>query len=1128
MAPHNKERQETLQRKREEARAEDAQKKTQTIDDKAGFRKNSRRRKVEDDEEDVLAAAETRQMPVKTSRKRKAVGGEEETRKKAKTSKAASISQKWTDERRSLAPARKRQMPAKASEESKAINEEEELRKKKAAMRDQRWASRAAMMSQRETQSDTRTQRQKFIPVIATTEQESSAQRPQQVTTHQKQQDDNARFATSQSAGRGLNDIASGVASVNTPEENGPSQFQEMERRTGAVEADVAEDEDPNKPQEIGHRAMAPRQLGPNEGEELAQQSKSADPVNFNSTSSGLNHIATSAIGAGELGPNKARDSDAQVEEVGVMTARANALNKNREIGPHDRRAAPSALEEARPNELRDTITLDAAEAIIAEPGNNRAIAFLEILASNAATHRLLKSVTTEARRCDQFMQDLNHHPNGLKELEKEMMHREKHGIPIDEDTVRCHAEMAERYRLADARFEQMAATRKVQYSRQAEKNNRIYEFTDVSANMSELEFLPPVLWETLQQCERANSEIEAQKARLRDNDQRQRVCSESIEDFARNGVRSALPLSRSRAGDQALSTTAHDASAVKNHSEALIALSSQQLAIENAILTAKDRKVNAEVALNDIAAEALIAAKLLNGDLCGVIQRREYERERTTSSPRQPDIHERQSHDKQQEGAGRSRELGLEPKDTIPHWKQGTRMHRKLADDVARAGAILYECELDLENARSEPISGVNSADEGAQRVARLTRRTGEVKNAEARYVSMLRETDNFVDDRWDREATDEERWDRAQRILPAEKRLRLEKWADSIPDKEAPHVPHAPPGSVDSSFYVASLEFAGESQHKADDWRKAGIDEQIRLRESLRESDRFEAAENDFHPNNRDYNEALLDGSFFRSYPDKPEATCFTELRLSDQENPRYDGPAQGGQDEGGEQSEHRDQPSYESTGLDKRASDLPQASDDAQTQLTTDVDDAREKQRALKGDFGDAKGRPTHGVHAQNENPATVKRTRKRARDDSLERQISPMPVPKRVRLMKPNEEIADDYEPGIGALPSSARKANDQLTSSIDKQNERREVSRGDGKSMGPKKDSHHDRNAEYIRASLNRSPPETFDANPDQMEIDDGDGFESQSGIQKTPNNIAAASANDWIGDEWDPDIDGIE
>lgn len=485
---------------------------------------------------------------------------------------------------------------------------------------------------------------------------------------------------------------------------------------------------------------------------------------------------------------------------------------------------------------------------------------FLKVLANNIGSHRMMQLLTSSYTRWTQNIADLNDAEGGLTQVETQIRLLEDEG-----DGTREHLEDLNYLRdrrttrlkqLEDARDHVSILTEPMNdlNAKQASRNERMYEFTDVSKESNELAFLPDEFWTAFDDCTLANTVCNDIEREKREVEQKQLDVFQQLDEQSGNPV---FPSARdSSQNGYAIRHTAFEQTyeEVQERVRGLSDASRQLGNLRKRLDVATDTRYDRESKLIQIAEGAFIGA----GFMSAVTALEGSKVLRRTADL--PDPSKQNSMEN-----GQLRTETADPLLTADYMEKS-----KIASKVAEAREAVKLWEERLEVFRDEPLPEAGSMDPDAQGQAHMremVRITQEIRVAQDTYREVFHEALRMgAISRGDQESQFQDRSSDGynesdlglrEYPLPAAKTDRVKGWAESIgrSREETQTSPGFGIKDKEGSWVerVSSMDLDEETFTRRTDRRfKDLMKQHKRACEQLRATGPFESAENDFHPKN------------------------------------------------------------------------------------------------------------------------------------------------------------------------------------------------------------------------------------------------------------------------------------
>lgn len=499
--------------------------------------------------------------------------------------------------------------------------------------------------------------------------------------------------------------------------------------------------------------------------------------------------------------------------------------------------------------------------------GSEQVREFLKVLANNICSHRMMQLLTSSYTRWTQNIADLNDAEGGLTQVEKQIRLLEDEGDGTREDLEDLKYLRDRRItrlkQIEDARdhVSTLAEPMNDLNAKQANRNERMYEFADVSKESKELAFLPDEFWLAFDDCTLANTVCKDIEQEMRQVEQKQLDVFQLLDDQSGNAAFSDDGNS-SQNGD-AIRHTAFEQTyeEIQERVRGLNDASRQLGHLRNRLDVAKDTRYDRESKSIQIAEGAFIGAGFMSA-VTALEGSKVIRRTAHLLDPSKQNSEEK----------GQLRTETGDPLLTAEYMEKSN-----IASKVDQAREAVKWWEERLETFRFESMSDAGSMDpdvQGQAHMREVVRITQEIRAAQDRYRVIFHEAlSKGAIGRGDQESQFQDRSSDGYNDsdlglrefpLPAAKNDRVNRWAESIgrsrKETQATQDGHVKDKEGSWVERVSSLDLDEETCTRRSDRRfKDYMEQHRRACEHLRATGPFEKAENDFHPKN---NPAHLEG--------------------------------------------------------------------------------------------------------------------------------------------------------------------------------------------------------------------------------------------------------------------------
>ena len=437
-------------------------------------------------------------------------------------------------------------------------------------------------------------------------------------------------------------------------------------------------------------------------------------------------------------------------------------------------------------------------------------------------------------------------------------MDRDVKSSDEEKEAVRSqYARRLDQMEIAQAYVDSLATPMRDLIAKHAVRNNRIYQFIDVSEGHAELSFLPSEFWAAYKNCGLAYTACKGIESQTRDVENEQfdvlRQLDERMVSSVPHDNHSDTPTNEPDAAQYAPFGESNEIQEARIRKLGGASLRLDRL--REPLESARDKQYEEESKFNQIAEEAFVAA----GYLHAVDDSEEIELLRRVPTTDEVD---------KKNAERKSGSAGSVEQD---HGSSASSPDRSvLADRVRRARKNVSYREKRLRDARWQSLSDAGSMDSDARgvlRVRRWIKRTGELREAEHECRSILHRAQNehAMSDKSSQSSNFRDHISygygastiRAYGCPVAEKRKdRIHNWmSPSSLQKRKQQVKQAAEASDEEEGWVDrvnSMKFGEDPEGRDVARRRERIDRWETERDRLRKDGPFENAENDFHPQN------------------------------------------------------------------------------------------------------------------------------------------------------------------------------------------------------------------------------------------------------------------------------------
>jgi hypothetical protein len=482
---------------------------------------------------------------------------------------------------------------------------------------------------------------------------------------------------------------------------------------------------------------------------------------------------------------------------------------------------------------------------------------FLKALAGNVGTHRIVRYVTHEYTKWTQRIAALKHARGGIVELDAQVRRMERDASHSQEDMYNARKRRDNRQgqldhatTYVDSLIEPLGDLNAKHFDR----NNRIYEFVDIPRNGANLQCLPSEFWTAYEDCNAAYAASKDVELEIQELEQEQleilRRLDERMEDSVLRGSEIYMSQMGTTEHVPFREPFEHAAERIRDLGGTSVKLSRLVSRLE----AARDTQYDRESRLNRISEDAFVVAGFLDNMI---------------------DIAEIKFHRRLQI-AHVSQDPHSEPKSDLSGSIEGeTRSARqvptkaRLAAQVKQARKNLRAHRRRLDDVRWRHLSDAGSKDSDARgqlRVRKMIQRTGEFREAEDEYRSILHRAQNdhaiSESDQSSNFRDHESNGYGASSLrsmgypIAQERKDRVHDWMVGGLRRRKPQLDGQPAeaSEEEGTWFdrVKSMAFGEDPEGRDIDRWKKRIDALEKERDSLRNSGPFEKAENDFHPRN------------------------------------------------------------------------------------------------------------------------------------------------------------------------------------------------------------------------------------------------------------------------------------
>jgi hypothetical protein len=473
---------------------------------------------------------------------------------------------------------------------------------------------------------------------------------------------------------------------------------------------------------------------------------------------------------------------------------------------------------------------------------------FLCALSITISLHRMVRRLTNGYNNESQVVNELRDGPDGVMDLVDQIHMMECDDTTHEEDLQDTYTRLEKtRDQLVRAKWGVNALMDPLRdlNAQYADSNKKLYDHVDIPREDARLSALPADFWVAYDRCHAARTACKSLELEMHDaRQQQEEICHGP-------GMQIAQVVLQDGNDSTVTSTTtfqetpADAAKRIREFGNTAVALKR----LEKPLNDAKDKQYHEETVLNKIAEDALIAAGFLETETG--VQEVELSRQLKTTN----DSGRRQN--VPTTNVRKSKRKGREPVVMDKHKKD-------LASKVEFARKRLKTCRHRLSDIRRNELSDVGSMSseaQGEERVRRMIRRTGKVREAQAEYKAILRRAQ---DERAISESAQSSHF--SNHPSDGYSELTLDEYGFPMREKKAAYVhdwianrnPPKPAVKLDADegkwvSDVKSMGYGEAAEWVDDSRRRALIDDDERHRDYLREAGPFEKAENDFHPKNK-----------------------------------------------------------------------------------------------------------------------------------------------------------------------------------------------------------------------------------------------------------------------------------
>lgn len=545
----------------------------------------------------------------------------------------------------------------------------------------------------------------------------------------------------------------------------------------------------------------------------------------------------------------------------------------------HQSRSA--SITDVRSTEQRDRAKDTAREAQMRQQG------FLKVLANNVGTHRMLRYMTHDYTTWTHRIAALKNARGGLVELNNQVRRMERNASHSQEDLDNARKRRDRRQGQLDhakAYVDSLTEPLKDLNAKHFDRNDRIYDFIDVSRQSANLQCLPAEFWATYDDCNAAYTAGKDIELEIHDIEQEQLSILRQLDERLENSV---LRGSQTSIGGTSMQATQHVPfqEPFENMAERIRELGGTSVRSHQlyaSLETARDMQYDRESKLNRIAEDAFVAAGFLKAtnDINEVKFHRRLQTARGAQGPRSERMSDFSGSIEGQLRSARQTPFKARLAARVRQARKNVKAHRRRLDDIRWR---------QLSNAGS-----IDSDATGQLSVRKMIQRTGEFREAEDEYRSILhRAQDDHAISESDQSSNFRDRESdgygasalKSMGYPLAEKRKNcVREWMSGGPrrrmaqqigqDAEAADKEGSWVGRVDS------MEIGEDPETRDIDKWKDRILTWDKERQRLRKEGPFEKAENDFHPRNRHAVASVIEA-------DRSIEAALPELRDEDDED-------------------------------------------------------------------------------------------------------------------------------------------------------------------------------------------------------------------------------------------------
>lgn len=385
-----------------------------------------------------------------------------------------------------------------------------------------------------------------------------------------------------------------------------------------------------------------------------------------------------------------------------------------------------ASITDVRSTEQRDRAKDTAREAQMRQQG------FLKVLANNVGTHRMLRYMTHDYTTWTHRIAALKNARGGLVELNNQVRRMERNASHSQEDLDNARKRRDHRQDQLDhakACVDSLTEPLKDLNAKHFDRNNRIYDFIDVSRQSASLQCLPAKFWTTYDDCNAAYTAGKDIELEIHDIEQERLSILRQLDERLENSV---LRGSQTSIGGTSMQATQHIPfqEPFENMAERIRELGGTSVRshqLYESSETARDIQYDRESKLNRIAEDAFVAAGFLEAtnDINEVKFHRRLQTARGAQGPRSERMSDFSGSIEGQLRSARQTPFKARLAARVRQARKNVKSHRRRLDDIRWR---------QLSNAGS-----IDSDAKGQLRVRKMIERTCEFREAEDEYRSIL-----------------------------------------------------------------------------------------------------------------------------------------------------------------------------------------------------------------------------------------------------------------------------------------------------------------------------------------------------------------------------------------------------